>query len=418
MLWRALHFPGQQCVIAAHEVGLVRQCMSVMREMLENLHPALGYPRAEVVSDTRILWQRTGSAVLPRLPAGKSEGRGMPVNFLHCTEADFYDSMQAGTWERFLGGVLPALPRKGAIFIVESTCQGRKALFDLYTKSLQPNAEWQHIFFPWFEEPQYASEVRHELNEREREAQSRYSLSDGQIHFWAGFARQCGELMALREYPFCIEDAFSVSTSGNLIRAAAVERAMARLPWPLQEREPVVLGVDPSRLRDSTGFAIRQRKNFLEVGELPPSGDGFELARTIAEYARTYGVGTIFCDSGGLGGAFVDILQRSAGRFVTAVDFSERAEDEKKFANRRAEMYDRLRAWIDGGGRIPPNELLAKELLSIEINRRKEGRLLLEAKHKLPKSPNMADACALTLADGPQGPVGRLFRSIEIKPWN
>jgi hypothetical protein len=169
-----------------------------------------------------------------------------------------------------------------------------------------------------------------------------------------------------------------VSSSGNLILADAVEKAMARLPWPLQEREPVVMGIDPSRLRDSTGFAIRQGKNFVEVGELPPSGDAVELARSIAEYVRAYKVGPIFCDSGGMGGAFIDILHRTVGSFVNAVDFSERAQDEKKFANRRAEMYDRLRAWIDGGGRIPPNPGLAQELLSIEINQRKEGRLLLE----------------------------------------
>jgi hypothetical protein len=418
MLWRALHFPGQQCVVAAHEVGLVRQCMSVMREMLENLHPALDYAKPNVVSDSRIMWQRSGSAILPRLPAGKSEGRGMPVNFLHCTEADFYDNMQAGTWERFMSGVLPALPKRGAIFIVESTCQGRKALFDLYTKSLQPNSSWQHIFFPWFEEPQYETDARQELSGRELELQEQYGLTDGQINFWANFSRQCGELMALREYPFCIDDAFSVSSSSSLILADAVERSMVRLPWPLQEREPIVMGIDPSRLRDATGFAIRQGKNILEVGELPPSGDAVELAKTIAEYVRAYNVGPIFCDSGGLGGAFLDILQRQVGRFVTAIDFSERAQDEKKFANRRAEIYDRLRAWIDGGGRIPPNQGLAKELLSIEINRRKEGRLLLEPKHRLTKSPNMADACALTMADGPQGPVHRLFRPIEIKPWN
>jgi hypothetical protein len=138
----------------------------------------------------------------------------------------------------------------------------------------------------------------------------------------------------------------------------------------------------------------------------------------VAEYVRTYRVGPIYCDSGGLGGAFLDILQRTVCRFVTAVDFSERAEDEKKYANRRAEMYDRLRAWIDGGGRIPPNQALIKELLSIEINRRKEGRLLLEPKHKLAKSPNMADACALTLASGPQLAAGKLFKAIDIKPWN
>jgi hypothetical protein len=176
--------------------------------------------------------------------------------------------------------------------------------------------------------------------------------------------------------------------------------------------------VDPSRLRDATGFAIRQGKNILEVGELPPYGDVHELATVISEYVRTYKVGPIFCDSGGLGGAFIDILQRTAARFVTAVDFSSRPQDEKKFANRRAEMYDRLRAWIDGGGRIPPNQNLAKELLCIEINHKKEGRLLLEPKHKLAKSPNMADACALTMADGPQGPVHMLFRPIEIKPWD
>jgi hypothetical protein len=119
-----------------------------------------------------------------------------------------------------------------------------------------------------------------------------------------------------------------------------------------------------------------------------------------------------------MGGAFIDILHRTVGSFVNAVDFSERAQDEKKFANRRAEMYDRLRAWIDGGGRIPPNPGLTRELLSIEINRRKEGRLLLEPKHKLAKSPNMADACALTLAGGPQGPAGKLFRPIEIRLFN
>jgi hypothetical protein len=159
-------------------------------------------------------------------------------------------------------------------------------------------------------------------------------------------------------------------------------------------------------------------KNFLEVGELPPCGDVQELAKTMAEFVRTYNVGPIFCDSGGLGGAFIDILQRAVGRFVTAVDFGERAQDEKKFANRRAEMYDRLRAWIDGGGRIPPHPALTRELLAIEINRRKEGRLLLEPKHKLAKSPNMADACALTLAGGTQGPAHMLFRPIPIKPWN
>jgi hypothetical protein len=417
MLWQALHRPGQQCVVAAPEVGLLRQNMSAIREMLDLLSHPLAYSRPEIRSDSRILWQRTGSAILPRLPAGKSEGRGMAVNFLHCTEVDYFDTLQSGCWERFLGGVLPALPRRGAIFIVESTCQGRKALYDLYLKSLQPNSEWRHLFFPWFENPQYRSEVTQELTDQELTLQGKYGLGDGQMNFWAGFARQCGTLMALREYPFCIEDAFSVAGSKGLLTADLVERAMGRQLWPLQEKEPVILGVDPSRLRDATGVAIRQGKNMVEVVEVPPLGDVYELAEVIGGYIRDYRVDVINCDSGGMGSAFIDVLQRTAARFVTPVDFSARAAADGKFFNRRAEMYDALRRWLAAEGRLPANPRLANELLAIEINDRKEGRLLLEPKHKLAKSPNMADACALTMTRESYFTQKSMGRSIGIKSW-
>ncbi|MDR2341333.1 MAG: hypothetical protein LBD72_03335, partial [Puniceicoccales bacterium] len=224
MLWRALHRNGQQCTIVAHELGLVRQNISMLRDMLE-MPVAMGYPSPDVMSDSRILWYKIGSSILPRVPAGKSEGRGMPINFVHATEVDFYDSIQDGTWERFVGGLLPAIPKKGSIFIVESTCQGRKALYDLYTKSLAPNSEWRHLFFPWYEEEQYISDNRNELSGNELALRKKYNLTDGQINFWADFSRQCGELMALREYPFCIEDAFAVSGSKSLITARLVEQS-------------------------------------------------------------------------------------------------------------------------------------------------------------------------------------------------
>jgi hypothetical protein len=42
-------------------------------------------------------------------------------------------------------------------------------------------------------------------------------------------------------------------------------------------------------------------------------------------------------------------------------------------------------------------EQILLELLAIEINDKREGRLILQPKHKLAKSPDMADACALTM---------------------
>jgi hypothetical protein len=415
MLWRALNFQGQQCVVAAHEVGLTKQSLTLMREMLESLPGAFGYPEPEISSDTRVMWRRSGSTVMQRLPAGKSEGRGLPVHFLHCTEADFFDTLQAGCWERFLGGVLPALPQRGSIFIVESTCQGRKALWDLYTKSMGPNSEWGHLFFPWFEEPQYRTDTRHELTEMELEQQKRHGLDDDQINFWAGFSREVGTLTALREYPFCIEDAFSVAGSNGLLTPDAIERAMGRQLWPLQEREPVILGVDPSRLRDSTGIAVRQGKNMVSVSEIPPLGNVYDLAELVVSIVRDYRVDIINCDSGGLGSAFIDVLQKMVQRFVNAVDFGSKAKDEGKFFNRRAEMYDALRKWLAADGKLPGCPALANELLAIEINTRKEGRLLLEPKHRLKKSPNMADACALTMTAESYFSQARHLPSITIK---
>jgi hypothetical protein len=417
MLWRALHRQGQQCTVVAHEQGLVRQNISMMRNMLE-WPLALGYPKPDVISESRISWRKTGCAILPRVPAGKSEGRGMAVNFVHATEVDFYDTLAAGTWERFLGGILPAMPKKGSIFIVESTCQGRKSLYDLYLSTQQPQSEWKHLFFPWWKESQYVSDVQQDITEREKDLQFKYQLSDAQMNFWAGFARQCGTLTALREYPFCIDDAFAVAGSKSLMTATLVEQAMARHLWPLQDSEPVILGVDPSRLRDATGIALRQGKNMIEVSEIPPLGDAYELASVVKDYIRNYRASVVNVDSGGMGSAFIDILQRVTRLQVNAVDFGSKAQEDKKFYNKRAEMYDNLRKWLAEGGRLPANMHLSNELLSIEIDDRKEGRLLLGSKHKLSQSPNMADACALTMSQECFLSQRMIGKAIDIKPWN
>jgi hypothetical protein len=292
-----------------------------------------------------------------------------------------------------------------------------KVLYDLRNKSLAPNSEWRHLFFPWYEEEQYVSDNCNELTTNELALREKYNLTDGQINFWADFSRQCGELTAMREYPFCIEDSFAVSGSKSLITAGLVEQSMARDPWKLQEREPVIMGVDPSRMRDATGIAVRQGKNMLEVSEIPPLEDAYRLADAVHARIVDYNVSVVNCDSGGMGSAFIDVLRRVARRFVTPVDFSSKPRNAEKYFNMRAEMYDGLRQWLVEGGRLPPNAPLVHELLAIEINDRKEGRLLLEPKHKLPKSPNMADACALTMTSENFISQSFIGRAIDIKPW-
>jgi hypothetical protein len=255
------------------------------------------------------------------------------------------------------------------------------------------------MFFPWFENKEYATTSPCELTELEVIDKDKYCLSDEQAWFRASYRLECGELACDREYPNCIADSFKVSASGsrNLMGGQSIEDAMGRENWPLQEKEPVILGVDPSRLRDSTGIAIRQGKNISHVSEIPPMGDAYELGEIVARMCDEIKPLAVNVDSGNLGGAFIDILQRMTPCRIAAIDFGASARDDKKYFNRRAEMYDELRKWMLAGGKLPNNSQLAKELLAIEINDKREGRLILQPKHKLAKSPDMADACALTM---------------------
>jgi hypothetical protein len=191
--------------------------------------------------------------------------------------------------------------------------------------------------------------------------------------------------------------------------------AMGRDFWQLQDKEPLIVGVDPSRLRDCTGIAVRQGKNIIGVEEIPPMGDAYELAHMVARICEDLKPRVINVDAGNLGGAFIDILQRVTPFRICGIDFGAAAKNARKYFNRRAEMYDELRKWIADGGKLPNNSRLATELMAIELNDRKEGRLMLQPKHKLSKSPDLADACALTMCrDGVFG--GPRRASLSIRP--
>lgn len=64
-------------------------------------------------------------------------------------------------------GIIPSIKLKGAIAIVESTCQRREAFYGLYTQSFGLQSKWKHSFFPWYKNPKYVSNMPHELTEQE-----------------------------------------------------------------------------------------------------------------------------------------------------------------------------------------------------------------------------------------------------------
>lgn len=114
----------------------------------------------------------------------------------------------------------------------------------------------------------------------------------------------------------------------------------------------------------------------------------------------------VFVDGGGVGGGVVDRL-KMLGYRVIEVQSGEKARDEEKYLNRRAELWGEMRDWLMHGC-IDNEESLIDDLTGPEYALHLKGQIKLESKDAMKKrglaSPDDGDALALTFAE----PVSRM----------
>lgn len=122
----------------------------------------------------------------------------------------------------------------------------------------------------------------------------------------------------------------------------------------------------------------------------------------------------VFIDSGGIGRYLINFLRAAGPQYasvVNAVNFG--AKSQHKHAkpkvagpiNRRAEMWERMKRWLEqeDGVQIPDRDDLQADLTSTPIKPTLNNDLQLmskaEMRNKGLRSPDLADAIALTFAD-------------------
>ena len=108
-----------------------------------------------------------------------------------------------------------------------------------------------------------------------------------------------------------------------------------------------------------------------------------------------------FIDAGAMGAGVIDRL-RQLRYTVSEVNFGGGAMDGERYANIRAEMYFKAKAWMESGGAIPNDRKLKTELSAVEYKFNQAGKIILEPKEKLKErtgwSPDLADSFVLTFA--------------------
>jgi hypothetical protein len=164
---------------------------------------------------------------------------------------------------------------------------------------------------------------------------------------------------------------------------------------------PVIMGVDPARYGDdSTVIRFRQGRNGRIIPPTVMKGaDNMAVANEVAHQIQKYNPDAVCIDAGS-GSGIIDRLREMKYK-VHEVWFGSKAED-PQWADRRTEMWDRMRDWL-GGGCIDDDKDLVADLTGPQyVYRGNSDKMALEPKENMKKrglhSPDQADALALTFA--------------------
>lgn len=184
---------------------------------------------------------------------------------------------------------------------------------------------------------------------------------------------------------------------GPDIVAAAMKRHLREDQYSFSQKR---LGVDVARFGDdSTIIFPRQGLASFRFTEMKGSRSN-DIAARVASAKVKWGCEMEFVDgTGGYGSGVIDALLQ-AGYPAQEVQFSGSPID-KRYLNKRAEMWFLMAEWIKKGGALPPDSKLAKDLTA-PMYTFHGGKFKLEEKDQIKKrlgfSPDRADALALTFA--------------------
>lgn len=209
-----------------------------------------------------------------------------------------------------------------------------------------------------------------------------------------------------------VKGQFPRAGTNQFISSELVQAARKRAIEPLAS-DPVIFGVDCARFgSDHSTLAIRQGRDARSREWLRwHNQDAMTLAGDIVIQAQRWNPAAIMVDAGNIGAAIVDRLrQLIPDTPVYEVWFGGKGRRAKwagsvevETANKRAEMWANMRAWLSGGA-IPDCDDLEADLTAPEYGYAADQvSIQLESKKDMRArgvpSPDDADALACTFAE-------------------
>ena len=407
--------PGVAAYILTHRDDATAHLFDMSKRYYDLLPEALK-PSTRRSNAKELEFDRLMSNYRVATAGGKGAGRSSTIQLFHGSEVGFWPNARD-----HLAGVGQALPiMDGTEAILESTANGRGNVFhELWQEACSEPGGYEPIFVPWFWQPEYRLDVPEGfgVDGADREYMDVYRLDLGQMAWRAYKLRTefLGDVALFdQEYPASAELAFLRVEGEPFIAPTLVAKARAA---EYEARGALVMGVDPAEMgEDATAIAFR-RGRFCEPVATWHKRDTMEVAGIAANLITQREPDAVFVDAVGIGsGVYARLVELFPRLVIHRVMSGERANEDDKYVNRRAEMWGKLREWLEDGAQVPDDDGLHGELCSVQWGFDSSARIRLEKKEQMKKrglhSPDRADALALTFA----APV-QAKREPEQKSW-
>ncbi|MDD5084194.1 MAG: terminase [Candidatus Moranbacteria bacterium] len=236
--------------------------------------------------------------------------------------------------------------------------------------------------------------LKHRWRTRQIDSRTVPGTSKEQIQQWISDYGDDSDFVRVR-----VKGEFPRSGSRQFISSEVVEAAIKRtveVPFGA----PKIMAVDVARFGDDQSVIARRHGRKLEDFIKYRGLDLMALASEIAAAIKKYRPDVVYVDGVGVGGGVVDRL-RQLGHNIIEVNAGAAPEQQNREThyNKRAEMWDRMKNWLDTGD-IPDDRDLRDDLIGIEYSYDNKMRLQLEKKDDMKKrglsSPDCADALSLS----------------------
>lgn len=403
--WKVTHQMGSRAFILSHST----ETTHVLFDMVKRFHENIQF-NFRVSVDTKnakqLKFDKLDSSFGVGTAGTAHTGRGDSIHFLHASEVAYWENAA-----ELVAGLLQCVPDKpGTECIFESTSKGQNNFFHTFWgKAVRGEIEYEPIFIPWYWLPEYKKELTQDFvkTEHECEIAGIYGLSDEQIQWRRDkiaefeLAGVHGETLFKWEYPINPEEAFQAADVDSFIKTENVLLARKR---KTEGYGPLIVGVDPATKagKDRTVIVKRQGRRAFDL-EIYRNIDTMETVGNIVRIIKKFNPDRVNIDVIGIGRGVVDrLIELGYGSLVKPINAAAKTFYPDRYINKRHEMYDELRKWFENEVdevSVPNSDELQMDVCSLTYTYDSNGRFKLVDKDKLDRSPDTADALALTFAE-------------------